>query len=408
MMYRKSIFASVVVLLITSSSFAMVYDNRFMPLMFRPWIAPDDGRTHFTANAFMVRATSAYNRGGEQAPLSELWGSFDLGACARDWARLGHKNPLPVEWQDAVIPWIADGKFYGAGIDIEWQKFLFWHVWIGGSFMAMQLNSWYEFILDKENAAYGTVQQYEQDLDEMRRRVMEEVGFCGSHARERGIGDLDFYIRLGNYWEYACKCRSIQAGGRLGLLVPTAKSRNISYPAAIPFGGDRHWGIYGAVDANFELREDIKAGFYVRASQRFSRIACKRIPLGCEAENVAVMKGLADVEPGATFVFSPFVTFECLREGLGARIAYTLTKHWHDTWYLWCAPREVDLAKMSERTAWGSDYVSVNVFYDFGKAKPEWSAYPILTLNWDIPVSVLVASSVAKTDRVSLGVEVAF
>jgi hypothetical protein len=120
---------------------------------------------------------------------------------------------------------------------------------------------------------------------------MSEAGFCGAHAHERGIGDMDFYVRLGNYWEYTLKCRSIQAGGRVGILIPTAKPRDIRYPAAIPFGGDRHWGVYGAVDATFELREDLKVGIYARANQRFSRIVCTRIPLGCEAENMAAMVG---------------------------------------------------------------------------------------------------------------------
>jgi hypothetical protein len=418
-MYRRSVFTSLVVFLVSSSSFAMVFDNRFMPLMSRPWIAPDDGRTHVSANAFVVRATNAYNKNGEQVPLPEIWGQFDLGECARNWARLGHRNSLKTEWQGLEIPWLVNGKFYGAGIDIEWQKFLFWHVWIGGSFMAMQLDSWYEYTFDERKAAI--LKDYGSELDEARRSVMDDIGFCGAHAHERGIGDIDFYIRLGNYWEYTCKFRSIQAGGRVGLLIPTAKPRNVKFPSSIPFGGDRHWGVYGALDAMFELKEDIKVGIYTRASQRFSHIECTRIPLGCgehcEAENMAPMIGNVDVEPGATFVFSPFATFECLRDGLGARIAYTLTKHWHDTWNLWGVPNgfdreelgnRLDLEKMSKRTSWGSDYFSINVFYDFGKAKPDWTVYPILTFCWDIPASVLIANSVAKTDRVSLGVEVAF
>jgi hypothetical protein len=388
----------------------MVFDNRFMPLMSRPWIAPDDGRTHISTNAFVVRATNAYNKNGEEGPMSEIWGPFDLGECARNWAKLSHTNPLRTEWQGAIIPLLADGKFYGAGIDIEWQKFLFWHVWIGGSFMAMQLNSWYEFMLDEKNAGQNVSQLkiYAQDLDEMRREVMTKTCLCGAHAHEHGIGDIDLYIRLGNYWEYTCKFRSIQAGGRVGLLIPTAKPRNIYFPSAIPFGGDRHWGIYGAIDATFELKEDFKVGIFARANQRFSRVVCTRIPLGCEAENMAAMEGDVDIEPGATLIVSPFATFECLRDGFGARIAYTLTKHWPDTWHFWDAPRYVNLEKMRDRTSWGSDYFSINVFYDFGKAKPDWAVYPILTFCWDIPASVLIANSVAKTDRVSLGVEVAF
>lgn len=116
-----------------------------------------------------------------------------------------------------------------------------------------------------------------------------------------------------------------------------------------------------------------------------------------------------DVDPGATLVVSPFVSFESLRDGLGARVAYTLTKHWQDKWNLWQSTKNVPLEGLCNRTSWGSDYFSVNVFYDFGKVKnPDRTVYPILTFCWDIPVSVLIANTVAKTNRVSLGVEVAF
>lgn len=408
MIYIRSIAAGLLLLLISSSCFAMVFDNRFMPLMPRPWIAPDDGRSHMSTNLFAVTASSAYNKFGDQVPLPELFGPFDLGILAKAMVELGYDNPIKTEWRGAVIPWLAQGKLQGQGIDIEWQKDFNQYVAIGGSFMAMRSNSWYEFLLNEKDVTFSLKNGDAQELEELRRSILQKLGFCGDHAHEHGIGDIDVYLRLGNYWEYVLKFRSIQLGGRLGVLIPTAKPRNIHYPASIPFGGDRHWGIYGAIDAIFELKEDWKVGIYLRASKRFARVECQRVPICCEPDNFGALQAQVDVRPGVTVVVSPFVTFECLRDGLGLRVFYTLTKHWRDKWSLCRSTHTPELGELCNRTSWGSDYFSANIFYDFGKVKPDRTVYPILTFCWDIPASVLIAHTVPRTNRVSLGVEVAF
>ena len=378
-----------------------------MPLMSRPWIAPDDGRAHLSANLFGVRASRSYNTMGDEVPLPDIFGSFDLGVLADATTDIGAENPLKTEWQGLQIPWFTEGKLQGQGLDIEWQYPLHDYVWIGGSCMAMRLHSWYNFLLNEKDLNVA-LKSDKQELEDLRREILNKLGFCGDHAYAHGIGDMELYLRFGNYWQYALKFRSIQAGGRIGVLVPTAKARNIHYPASIPFGGNRHWGLYGAVDAIFELKEDLKVGLYTRLSKRFSRIDCERIPVRCEPDNFGVLQGRVKVNPGVTFVFSPFVSFECLRDGLGARVFYTFTKHWKDKWTSCHSEYKSNLKKLCNRTSWGSDYFSVNVFYDFGKAKPDCAVYPILTFCWDIPTSVLIAHTVAKTDRVSLGVEVSF
>ena len=69
MKYTKNFLCCLVLVLVTSSCFAMVYDNRFIPLFQRPWIAPDDGRSHALINVFACTASRAYNRMSEEVPL---------------------------------------------------------------------------------------------------------------------------------------------------------------------------------------------------------------------------------------------------------------------------------------------------------------------------------------------------
>ena len=89
--------------------------------------------------------------------------------------------------------------------------------------MAMRSNSWYEFLLNEKDVTLSLKHGDVQELEELRRSMLQKLGFCGDHAHEAGIGDIDLYLRLGNYWEYELKFRSIQAGGRLGVLIPAAK-----------------------------------------------------------------------------------------------------------------------------------------------------------------------------------------
>jgi hypothetical protein len=381
----------------------MVFDNRFMPLMQCPWVAPDDGRSHFSTHVFGVRARSAYNKLGAEVPLPDIYGSFDLGKIVRAMVSIGCQNPIKSEWRDADIPWLMEGKLQGMGIDFEWQKSITPYISIGGSFLVLKLNSWYNFAFNEKDCILHPKASEVQELEDSRRSVLQQIGIYGDFSTQRGVGDIDLYVRAGKYWEYTCKFRSIQVGGRLGLLIPTGERQNIHYPSSVPFGGNGHWGIYGAVDTLFELKQDWKVGLYVRLNERFPRTQCYRVPANSEMMNYGAVQASVKVSPRPTIVVSPYVDFECLREGLGVRLFYVLTKHWADEW----RQGNKDQKKI-EQTSWGSDYFSVNILYDFGKVRPNCAIYPIMTFCWDIPWYVFIADKVAKTDRISLGVEVAF
>lgn len=412
-MNNKKLITTVLFLMaIVRSCGAMVYDNRFMPLYQRLWIAPDDGRSHAAFNFFIVTGTMAYNQLGQEVPLPQIFGDYDLGKLATGMTKIGCCNPLKSEWQGANIPWFVLGKLEGQAIELEYQQSLHTYVSLGASVMIMRLNSWFDFILKPRNEVTLDLTANDiAELDDARRYVHQSLGLCGDHSCQIGFGDTDLYIRVGNYWDYVLKFRSIQAGARFGFLIPTSDRRNLSYPSWIPFGGNGHWGIYGALDATFEIKEDWKCGCLLRLNKRFGRTQCERIPINCEPDVFGIVQAPVYVDPGATFIFSPFVAFESLRDGFGLRVFYTLIKHESDYWGVpktSCAPCVINPGRACRRSAWGSDYFSANLFYDFGKDKPDCRIYPIITFCWDIPAALLMADSVAKTHRISLGVEVSF
>ncbi len=392
------------------TSIARINDNRFLPFYDRPFITVEDRYSHAGANLFAVTAHDAYNCEQEFVGLFEFCGKYDQGKLAKAIAASGCPNPLKTEWQGAIIPWRVLGKLQGQGLEIGYQQQVTDHIWLGFDTFVIHLNSWADFALEQDKVSGIRIQPSDvAELDEMRRCMHNELGLCSDHCNDSGLSDIDAYIRFGNVWDHYLKFRTILGGLRLGVLLPTAPKRNWNCPAWIPIGGDGHWGIYASLEGEFEVKEDLRVGFLMRVTKRLPRTFTRRAPLLDEPEIFGAICAPLRVDPGLTYVGSPYISLENIRDGLGIRAFYTLAKHQHDSFGFTgnceCKP---NICKLEECSSWSADYFSLNVFYDFGKVRIDRCISPILTFNWDIPAAVLVADKVARTHKISLGVELAF
>ncbi len=400
-----------VVICVTQQSFAMVFDNRFIPLFQRPRISVEGLPSSFAIDFFAATASKAFDDDEQDIGIPELHGKLDLGVLANAIADTGKPNPLRrADLQGARIPFNMDGKIQAQAFTMAYHQRVAHWLSFGFSLLFMRVNSRQVFSLDEENTNLILGEGDKQELEEARRRMFTDLGLVDNHTSQLGFGDIDFYLRWGGLWDYTLKCRRIDAGIRLGFLIPTGERHTIFRPASIPFGGDGHWGFYVSGDALFELREDIKVGFLLRVSKRFTRTRNRRMPVRGEPRIFGAVVGLAQVNPGTTVVFSPYFVLENLRKGLGAGVHYTLTSHKEDEWRDRRQDKEprVKLSRVMDLSEWSSDYVTINVFYDFGKVKVVRSFDPIVSFRWDVPVMFFASSRVAKTHRLSLGVEFGF
>lgn len=392
----------------------MVYDNHLIPvLLARPRLMFDDKQSSCAVDAFMTTASEATretSRDDESSSIPSLFGQFDQRTYADGMVKAGYPNPLRSEWQGLSIPWLATGKIQAQGVAFSCYTPLLDN-WLSTGFncLFMRVNTYHYFKLPSLPALNNDGNR--QELDERRRFMFDQVGLTHNYSSQVGFGDIDWYLRLGRRWDYSFKCRSFDIGGRLGTLIPSGKKRDLNNPNSIPFGGNGHWGIYGTIDGLLELREDLKFGFMVRVSKRFPKISCQRLPVNNEPEPFGIITGLAQVNPGFTFIFSPLIALENLREGMGASIQYTMTKHLQDDW---CDARTdkttvpITLGKINELSKWSSDYFTINVFYDFGKMKVRRSGAPILSVRWDVPAALFITDNIPNMHRVSIGVEWVF
>jgi hypothetical protein len=318
-------------------------------------------------------------------------------------------NPLPTEWQGCgEITWKMRGKIQAQAARFFIEKKVIDWLSLGCSWFFMRTNAWQQFKLDSTNLILSPSDRVA--LEKVRRDMFSALGLDSNHVTQTGFGDIDCYARVGKTWNYAYKFRSIDVGVRVGLLVPSGVKSEINSPASIPFGGEGHLGMYGALDGLFELKEDLKFGMLFRLNKRFSRTSCHRLPVVDEPRIFGATLGQATVNPGLTFIFSPYIVLENLRKGMGASVQYHLTKHWKDSWSDTRSNKAipVDLKQVNKLSEWASDYFTLNVFYDFGKTKMTRSFDPIISFRWDVPAMLFVSSYIPKSHRLSFGIEFAF
>ena len=391
----------------------MVYDNRFIPLLARPRLIFDGKPSSIAFDTFITTANNAvYDE--KTVSIPSLFGPFDQKKFADGMVMAGYPNPLRPELRTGSLPWHTAGKIQTQGISFTFHMpIISERLSTGLSCLFMHVNTYEQFALGQ---TLGATSPYVlQELDNLRRLMFTQIGLTHNQKSQIGFGDIDWYIRLGHAWHYEFKCRNCDIGARVGLLIPTGKKRSLNTPSSIPFGGNGHWGMYGAIDGLFELREDLKVGLMARISTRFTKTSCQRLTVHDEPAPLGIITGLARVRPGLTFVLSPLIALENLREGLGISAQYTMTKHLQDKWNDARLDStyngkevSVNLDKISELSSWASDYFTVNVFYDFGKTKISRSIEPILSFRWDIPAALYVTDSVPSTNRISIGVEFVF
>lgn len=409
-----------VILLLNTLANAMVMDNRYIPLIKRPWIPMYCVKSNLgiwpmiaTANKSMNEKSTA-NRFNAARPLNdsipEIYGIFDLGQLAEAVALTGQPNPLPTSFQGVSIPYNVEGKMQMQGISFAFEYAMKEWVALGATWLFMRVEGREVFEIDQTQLALSVADRVL--LDDARRQIFNNLGLQGEQSSQVGFGDIDLYLRFKNEWEYTLKFRHIWADACVGMLAPTGVKRVVNEPTSIPFGGNGFWGLYFSAHALFEVREDMFGGVILRANKRFERKITERESVNGEPYVFGAAVNNFLVNPGWTLIFSPYVVLENLRDGLGLGLYYTLTHHEQDRWGFigtFCpdAP-PAQVQKVNELSEWGTDYFTVHVFYDFGKKHVIRDFTPILSLRWDIPALLYVSKQAYKTQQVLVGVEFAF
>ncbi|MBA3752417.1 hypothetical protein H0X06_06565 [Candidatus Dependentiae bacterium] len=407
-MIKRSFFA---VTFLCGSLQAMVFDNRFLPLYFKPHTRRCDAPYWIRIQPFFMQADRAFSD-DKHANIPDIDGSYDQIALANALVSRGRENPLRSDFQlRTTLPWTRRGRLNAQGISVYFEQPVGCYTALGVGTVFGSVNVRHEFLL---RGAELLLPEGDRDyLYQVKEKMHEELGITPAFYKHTGFGDVDCYVRFGTAFDYTLKCRRLDPTLKFGFLVPTQSRTPCNNPAAVPLGGQGHWGVYGAVEFETECKEDLIVGFNFRAIKRFKKSYPIRIPLAGEPSSYGASVALVTVDPGWTFVANPYFSFEGLREGFGLKVQYTLVSHQKDFLTdksIVDVPRSRTAALncIRERSSWGTEHVTIGAFYDFGKIRECPNLYPKLSAYWDIPVDWLVSKRAAKTNCVSLMLELDF
>lgn len=406
----KKFFLFMMFLSLSHAIFAEIYDNRFIPLFVPQQFFIDSLPSAFELDFVVITASQAFARDEKTVGIPEIFGTFDLNTLATSILTITGQTPLRSDLLGRELPFNVDGRIQGQGFFLRYCQSVSPHCTIGAEMLFLKTNSRQTFQIDFQkvkNLKPGDL----NEIEIARRRAFQEIGLTQNNAAQHGVGDIDLYVRGGKMWEYTLKCRRIYAGLSIGGFMPTGVKTKLCSAASIPYGGNGFWGVYAKGDALFELKEDIKVGFLLELSKRIPRVVTARMPMQASEPYIfGPVIGKARINPGLTTAFSPYFILEHVREGLGLGVHYTLTSHMRDHWHDYRCDRTVpvDLSQVVKTSKWGSDYFTIDIFYDFGRIQAKHQVEPIVFFRWDIPAMLFVSHNVPKTHKVSLGVELAY
>ena len=399
------------ILSISVSCIATVWDNRYIPLIEYPFITVPGRFSEVAIDAFFATGHRAFGSGDTELNIPELHGLYDQSQVQQALVSIGKPYRMDPITTLSSVKWKMQGKIQAQGLTFFYRQHIFTHYnnhcEVGFDFPFMHVNSRIHFVLNGSSFPESTRTFLQQALLLMD----QDLGLVSDNAREIGIGDIDGYVRFNKTWDFLLKFRRIDLAARAGILFPTGKKANINKPASIPFGGNGHWGVYAGVDAEFEVREDWKAGIMIRLIDRIAKKQCLRLASVNEPDIYGVIVGTFHNSPGVTGVVSPYVSMENLRDGFGARAQFSFIMHQEDYISGPCGTLStvpVNIEAYERHSRWTSEYVTLTGFYDFGKLEVDRTYKPIVRFSWDIPVSVFSGHHVSKTNLLSLGIEYNF
>lgn len=408
---------------ITLSLGAFIDNRFFIPyLTTDPYFLSYENNAYFRAYTFAGSAYEAYGDVGNELPLFEF--AKDRGTHpyeqhiidqALQQAQRTDASLIPSEWELGLPQsrWNMDGHIEMQGFNFAAYYPLTEWVTIGGNWYFMFLSSRLELTqerdpdFDRVLASPGI----QQELFDLKAQTHDALGLERPLFIEAEPGDIDIFARFSWNCEYAYKFQYIDLGLQTGFLIPTSEQQDIHNPASVPVGGNNHAGFYVTFNPHAILKDNIRAGWDLRVIKRFPETAERRMPVGNEPIQFGAAVGQAEVDPGVTVGFAPYLAFEELREGFGLLFRYAIVGHRHDTWRdINVADRtvSVDRDTLRDTSSWALEHVTAQAFYDFGYTDATNESSMRLIIKGEAPVEWLASQRAVKMFGASVAIEGSF
>lgn len=390
---------------------AAYYDNQFWPLYpkkFFTWQQHPTASGYMGVRGLFLGADNSFITDDDEQDLFGIFGNYNeliLNQALLNTGAITNSLIPPQYLTLPDIPWSSAGKMSLRGIMFEYEFDPWWFLSFGGSI----------FLGHSQIHRLSTLQGIERlhlhpgdvrALQEANVAIQDTLGLCPPCFTQWAFGDLNFFIKGHYVADYFFKLQHLDTSLACGVLIPTAPKRKINNPVSLPIGGDGHWGLYGQWDLDAILKEDLSAGFSLWFCKRLSKTSVQRMPVLTEPTNYGALILPAQVNPGLTIAFFPYVQISGLRGGFGAAIGYYMVRHFSDRWCIdGLSTTKPNLGLLHERSKWGRDDFMVSLFYDLGYDCDAVWYRPLISVSVDIPWDGPVTLRVPKTHGISLRIE---
>jgi hypothetical protein len=327
-------------------------------------------------------------------------------------------HTMPSEWlyNRLFIPIKLNGNIQTSGLAWHISTEVYDNIFLGWSSAVCSAFGVIDFNIKPEDEKVVLSQGYISDVLDTYRNLNKQLRNASNYMQDYTFADQDMYMRYEWHTDFAMFMQRIKGAIQLGCIIPSALEKNIFNPASYMVGTDGHWGLYGSGILDLVLKEDIILGFNLKVIGQFSKTKMVRIPLLNESSRYGSVVCWMNVNPGITTLFSPYLTVEGLRDGLGGKLSYQVVYHQDDAHsvqknynILDKKPLPtIDIDRLNRLSGWAQEHVAVSVFYDFMRVHEEHDAEPFLGFTAYIPVDWFFSKASAKTYGLSASVEILY
>jgi hypothetical protein len=397
----------------------MTWDNRYFPWFDHFYNASDSRHGYIDFSPFFLTSHSAFryemraSKDDQLISIPELFGEVDLVEISKSIVKAGQPNPLPDDWL-----WLSEfrvktpSSLEAQGFTLKGYAPITKHFGVGGSMLMQKLNTFVSVIPDESSTEklFLTTPGNQALFTQTLQKIYKAIDIKSTSQQTIGIGDIVVYANIHDTHEYKYKFKKLDWGVLAGFIIPSGIPKDPYSLASLPFGSEyKAWGWFIAPRIEFEIRDDMKAGFQARVVKRFDTCVNNRIPLGKENTLFAPLVGNVGVNQGSTFGFCGYFVFEDIQAGFGVQLQYTLTVHEHD--FLKASlpnlTAQPNFINTNYYSGWTQEYLTVKLLYDIAYDK-DWKYKPLAYFSWDIPMNHLAGRGFAQTQKISLGCNINF
>jgi hypothetical protein len=370
---------------------------------------------NFTIQPFMMSANQANKSCNIQNPkVYEIDGLLSIANLNQAYL-LNNKNNksfIPSEWiaSKYTIPIRLGGDISATGFAWNLSYEITPGCIIGWSSAYSQMTGAINLQPQEEPNKYKLKEGMLIQINTIYNQLTKALNITKNYTQFNNFADQDIFLRFELCKDFFCYMRQVKWTFQFGGIIPTAHVADVLNPADIPGGTNGFSGLYAGAYLDLLLKEDVNFGIEGKLVFLTSDTKPIRTRKWFESLRYGSFTGSVDIEPGYIYEFSPYLSIEGLRKGLGCKVSYST---WGQTASKYGFKEEHGIIQQIQMniegmSSWNQEHCDIVIFYDFARESVNPSCQPFLAFAAQIPVDFFFANASAKSLSISFSFQLLY